>query len=85
MPVFLVGVNLQNPGTRTLTGNFLFGSNRRLPASNACVEHTTPGGTAANELSYDTSSDVTNGTLFLAGNQAQWHCNTDMTDRAGLA
>jgi hypothetical protein len=85
VPVFLVGVNLQNPGTKTLTGQFLFGSNRKLPASNACVEHTTPGGAPVNTLSYDTSSDGTNGTLFLAGNQAQWHCNTDLADRAGLA
>jgi glycosyl hydrolase family 52 len=85
VPVLLVGVSLQNPGTRTLTGKFLFGSNRSLPASNACVGHATPGGTAVNVLSYDTSSDVTNGTLFLAGNQSQWRCNTDMTDRAGLA
>ncbi len=85
VPVFLVGVSLQNPGTRTLTGNFLFGSNRRLPASNACVEHMTPAGTAVNVLSHDTSSDETNGTLFLAGNQSQWHCNTDVPDRAGLA
>jgi hypothetical protein len=85
VPVLLVGVNLQNPGTRTLTGQFLFGSNRKLPTSNACVEHVTPGGTPVNTLSYDPSSDVTNGTLFLAGNLSQWHCNTDLTDRAGLA
>ena len=85
VPVFLVGVSLQNPGTRTQTGKFLFSSNRMLPSSNACVKHTTPAGTAVNVLSYDSSSDVTNGTLFLAGNQSQWRCNTDMADRAGLA
>jgi hypothetical protein len=85
VPVFIVGVSLQNPGMRTLTGKFLFGSNRDLPASNACVEHTTPAGTPVNVLSYNTSSDETNGTLFFAGNQSQWHCYTDVTDRAGLA
>lgn len=85
LPVFLVGVSLQNTGSKTLTGNFLFGSNRSLPSHQACVQHTTPGGTAVNVLSYDTSSDVTNGTLFLAGNQSQWHCNTGVSDRAGLA
>jgi hypothetical protein len=85
VPVLLVGVSLQNTSMKTLTGNFLFGSNRSLPSGNACVEHTTPGGTAVNALSYDTSSDETNGTLFLAGNQYQWRCNTGVSDRAGLA
>jgi glycosyl hydrolase family 52 len=85
VPVLLVGVSLQNTSMKTLTGNFLFGSNRSLPTRNACVEHTTPGGTAVNVLSYDTSSDATNGTLFLAGNQSQWRCNTGVSDRAGLA
>jgi hypothetical protein len=43
-----------------------------LPASNACIQHTTPGGNAVSALSYDRSSDETNGTLFLAGNPSQW-------------
>jgi len=85
VPVFLVGVSLQNSSTKTLSGNFLFGSNRSLPASNACIQHTTPGGNAVSALSYDRSSDETNGTLFLAGNPSQWHCNTEVSDRAGLA
>jgi hypothetical protein len=85
VPVFLVGVSLQNRGTKTLSGDFLFGSNRSLPASNACLQHTTPGGTAVDVLSYDKSSDKTNGTLFIAGKQSQWRCNTGVSDRTGLA
>ena len=85
VPVFLVGVSLQNTSKQTLTGDFLFGSNRRLPPGNACGQHATPGGAAVNLLSYDTSSDATHGTLFLAGNQSQWRCNTGISDRAGLA
>lgn len=85
VPVLLVGVSLYNPGTRTLAGDFLFGSNRSLASPNACIQHTTPAGTSVNELSYGTSSDATHGTLFLAGNQSQWRCNTGMSDRAGLA
>ena len=84
VPVFLVGVSLQNSGTNTLTGDFLFGSNRSLPPSNACLQHTTPAGTHINVLSYDPASDRTNGTLFMAGQQSQWRCNTGVSDRAGL-
>src|SRR5215470_9826761 len=62
VPVLLVGVSLQNRSDKTLTGKFLFGSNRRLPTFDACVQHTTPGGTTVNELSYDSASDATNGT-----------------------
>ncbi len=85
VPVFLVGVSLQNTSMKTLSGDFLFGSNRSLPASNACIQHTTPGGTAVDVLSYNNSSDKTNGTLFMAGQQSQWRCNTGVSDRAGLA
>jgi glycosyl hydrolase family 52 len=85
VPVFLVGVSLQNTSTKTLTGDFLFGSNRSLPAYNACMKHTTPGGTSVDVLSYNTNSDKTNGTLFMAGQQSQWRCNTGKSDRAGLA
>lgn len=60
VPVLLVGVSLQNTSSKTLSGDFLFGSNRSLPAANACMLHTTPGGTAVDVLSYDTSSDKTN-------------------------
>ncbi len=85
VPVFLVGVSLQNKSSKTLTGKFVFGSNRGLPDRDACVQHMTPGGTAVNILSFDRSSDATHGTLFLAGNQSQWHCNIGVRDRAGLA
>jgi len=85
VPVFLVGVSLQNTSSKTLSGAFVFGSNRRLPPANACVQHATPGGTAVNVLSDTRGADATNGTLFLAGNQSQWRCNTGVSDRAGLA
>lgn len=85
VPVLLVGVHLQNRSSSALSGAFLFGSNRRLPAKNACVAHTTAGGTPVSVLSYATSSDVTGGTLFLAGSQQHWACNTDTSDRAGLS
>ena len=85
VPVFLVGVTLQNNGGHALMGKFLFGSNRALPPGNACVQHTTATGAAVNLLSYSTASDASGGTLFLAGAQAQWKCNTSASDRAGLA
>ena len=85
VPVFLVGVTLQNGGSKELTGKFLFGSNRVLPPGNACVQHTTAAGTAVNLLSYSTETDAAGGTLFMAGTQAQWRCNTSVSDRAGLA
>jgi len=85
VPVFLVGVTLQNNGSNELTGKFLFGSNRPLPTSNACDQHTTAAGNAINVLSYSAGADVTGGTLFMAGAQAQWRCNTSVSDRAGLA
>jgi hypothetical protein len=85
VPVFLVGVTLQNNGSNKLTGKFLFGSNRPLPAGNACDQHTTAAGNAISVLSYSAGSDVTGGTLFMAGAQAQWQCNTSVRDRAGLA
>ena len=67
VPALLVGVHLQNNSLTTLTGNFLFGSNRLLPTSSACIAHTTPAGTPVSLLSYDPKADVTGGTLFLAG------------------
>ncbi|HJT58796.1 MAG TPA: glycoside hydrolase family 52 protein [Ktedonobacteraceae bacterium] len=85
VPVLLVGVSLQNTSNKTLTGKFLFGSNRHLASDNACVRHITPGGSAVHTLSYATSADATGGTLFLAGNSSQWNCNTGVSDRAGLA
>jgi len=85
VPVLIVGVSLHNSSSKTLTGKFLFGSNRKLPASNACVQRTTAGGTTVNVFSYNTSADVTDGTLFLAGAQSLWNCNTAISDRAGLA
>ncbi len=85
VPVFLIGVTLQNSGSKELTGKFLFGSNRVLPSGNACVQHTTAAGAAVNVLSYSTKADATDGTLFMAGAQAQWRCNTAVSNRAGLA
>jgi Glycosyl hydrolase family 52 len=85
VPVFLVGVTLQNNGNKELTGKFLFGSNRALPASNACVQHTTAVGSAVNVLSYNSGADATGGTLFMAGVQSEWQCNTAVSDRAGLS
>ena len=85
VPVFLVGVTLQNNGSSELAGKFLFGSDRALAPGNACVQHTTANGSLVNVLSYSTGADVTGGTLFMAGTQAQWRCNTSGSRRAGLA
>ncbi len=85
VPVLIIGISLQNFSPNTLTGNFLFGSNRKLPPDNACMRQTTPGGTAANVFSYDSSSDATGGTLFLAGDRQHWACNMSGSDRAGLS
>ncbi len=85
VPALLVGVHLQNNSNTTLTGTFLFGSNRLLPPSNACVAHTTPAGTPISLLSYDPKADATGGTLFLAGDSQHWTCNRARSDRAGLA
>jgi len=85
MPALIVGVSLQNASFDTRRGTFLFGSNRRLPASRACMQHTTPGGTTVSALTYAPSADVTGGTLFLAGDSAHWTCSTHEADRAGLA
>src|SRR5579859_1371088 len=85
VPVFLVGVTLQNDGGKELTGKFLFGSNRALAPGNACVQHTTETGSLVSVLSYSMGADASGGTLFMAGTQAQWLCNTSISDRAGLA
>ena len=85
VPVFLVGVTLQNNGGKELTGKFLFGSNRALAPGNACVQHTTASGSLVSVLSYNTGADASDGTLFMAGTQSQWRCNTSISDRAGLA
>jgi hypothetical protein len=86
VPVLLIAVSLENTSHRTLAGQFLFGSNRPLPSGgNGCAQHTTPGGNVVNVLSYAASSDTAGGTLFLAGNATQWHCNTAIADRAGLS
>jgi hypothetical protein len=84
-PILIIGITLQNQGVQSQTGTFLFGSNRALPAANACVLHTTAGGTAVNLLSYSPAADVTGGTLFLAGDQQHWNCNTATPGRAGLS
>ena len=85
VPVFIVGVHLQNNSSTPLTGKFLFGSNRLLPSSNACIAHTTPAGTPLALLSYDPKADASGGTLFLAGDSQHWGCNISNSDRAGLA
>ncbi len=85
VPVLLVGVHLENTSQAALSGDFLFGSNRKLPTSNACIVPTTPQGTPVSLLSYDTSSDASGGTLFLAGDHHHWSCSTQNSDRAGLA
>jgi len=84
VPVFLIGVTLDNTGHTAQTGNFLFGSNRALPANNACTRLVTSAGKPVNILSYSTQADKTGGTLFLAGESAQWQCATSIPDRAGL-
>lgn len=87
VPVFLIGVTLHNGSGATQGGHFIFGSNRALPlpASNACVQRTTSGGTPITMLSYSKQADATGGTLFLAGAQPLWQCATSANDRAGLA
>lgn len=85
VPVFIIGVHLQNTDTKGQTGAFVFGSNRMLPPSNACITHTTPASTPVSLLSYDPKADATGGTLFLAGDTRHWSCNTERSDRAGLS
>jgi hypothetical protein len=84
VPVFIIGISLQNTSTQTQSGKFLFGSNRTLAANNACAPYTTQFGNNVNIISYDPRSDVTGGTLFLAGDRSHWNCNTTAPDRAGL-
>lgn len=84
VPVFIIGISLQNSSTHPLTGKFIFGSNRQLPTANACLAHNTPLGTPVNTLSYSPGSDVAGGTLFLAGDSKHWNCQTTVSDRAGL-
>jgi hypothetical protein len=84
VPVLLVGVTLYDSGAAQ-SGDFLFGSDRALAPGNACISHVTAGGVPVDSLSYSRNADATAGTLFLAGNQAQWRCNTAISDRAGLA
>jgi hypothetical protein len=85
VPIFIIGISLQNQSVHPLSGQFLFGSNRPLAPTQACLPHTTPDGHAVTIVSYSHSADVTGGTLFLVGDQAHWHCNTTLADRAGLA
>ena len=85
VPVLIVGVSLQNKSMQPLKGTFIFGSNRGYSANNGCLQHITQGGTPIRVFSYDSASDVSGGTLFLAGDQAHWYCNTSARDRAGLA
>lgn len=84
VPVFMIGVSLQNTSKQTRLGDFVFGSNRAATSDTACAKQTTPQGTPVNVLSYDTNSDGTGGTLFMAGDATHWHCDTKQSDRAGL-
>ncbi|MBV9690866.1 MAG: hypothetical protein JO202_14305 [Ktedonobacteraceae bacterium] len=85
VPVLIVGVSLQNKSMHPLKGTFIFGSNRKYSANNTCVQHITQGGTPVRVFSYDPASDASGGTLFLAGDQAHWRCDTSASDRVGLA
>jgi hypothetical protein len=85
LPALIIGVSLQNYSVQAQSGQFLFGSNRPLMTGQGCVGQTTPDGRAIKLVSYSPSSDVTGGTLFLAGDSQHWHCNTAVGDRAGLA
>jgi hypothetical protein len=84
-PILIVGATISNTGTSRQAGSFLLGSNRTLPLNNACTAHITAGGTPVTMLTYDPSSDVTGGTLFLAGQHGQWNCAPTSSDRAGLS
>jgi hypothetical protein len=84
-PIFIVGITLQNISAERQAGRFLFGSNRKLASTRSCAGSLTPGGTAINTLSYDPTTDVAGGTLFLAGDRERWQCNTSLSDRVGLS
>jgi hypothetical protein len=84
VPVFLIGVTLHNAGSTLQAGQFLFGSNRVLPATHACTPSATPAKTAMTTMAYAAQADVTGGTLFLAGDRAHWQCELSPADRAGL-
>jgi Glycosyl hydrolase family 52 len=84
-PTLYIGIQLQNFSVQTQQGNFLFGSNRPMVQSAACGTFSTVAGTAVNSLSYASSADASQGTLFLAGDQQHWSCQTQQADRAGLS
>ena len=85
LPLLIIGVRLQNMSAISHAGSFLFGSNRASATSDACTEGKTDAGTPTTLFSYAPQADVTGGTLFLAGQQAIWNCQTTLADRAGLA
>lgn len=67
LPILYIGVQLQNISAQPQRGNFIFGSNRQLPTTDACPSFTTAGGQPTNSLFYASSSDSSQGLLFLAG------------------
>ncbi len=85
LPILYVGIRLQNISSQSQKGTFIFGSNRQVATNGACTQFTTDGGRGVNSLGYDRSADGSGGTLFLAGDQEHWQCQTQQTDRAGLS
>ena len=84
VPVFIIGIQLENFSQQQQNGNFLFGSNRPLPTSNACNTLLSDAKTPVTTLAYAPQADASGGTLFLAGDQHHWSCTTSLADRAGL-
>ena len=85
LPLLIIGVRLQNMSAISHTGSFLFGSNRATATPNACIQEQTNARTPVTLFSYASTADTTGGTLFLAGKQDTWTCQTALPDRAGLA
>jgi len=85
LPLFIIGIRLQNMSATSHSGSFLFGSNRTPAPSNACLQEQTAAKTPVTLFSYASNSDTTGGTLFLAGKQNTWTCQTTLPDRAGLS
>ncbi|HCI81258.1 MAG TPA: hypothetical protein DHW02_16390 [Ktedonobacter sp.] len=84
LPLLIIGIRLQNMSAISHTGAFLFGSNRAT-TPDSCSQEQTNAGTSVTLFSYASTADATGGTLFLAGNQHTWACQTSLPDRAGLA
>ncbi|QBD80494.1 hypothetical protein EPA93_32780 [Ktedonosporobacter rubrisoli] len=85
VPVFIVGLSVQNLSDQAQTGNYFFGSNSNFINNEACSQYRTPAGTSMTTFSYDTNNDSTDGNLFLAGTQASWQCQQNNQARSGLS